>query len=263
MKINKILAASFGILIIMFSGCKKPSGDDLMIVSQKTGVIETNCYLLYDKTGKQAALIDPGDTIPVLLSHIQKEQLDLQYILITHCHPDHIFGFHTMHLRDKFPDAKVVYSVEEFEDMTKIVAKWEEAYPDEVSQEIKNSPVFLKLFTMDYSTIGKPDIFIENNQSIELGNFEIRAIHTPGHAPGSMCYMVNNYLFSGDELVYHAVGGTKNSPVSSFEAQVKSVRRLYNELPDETIVYPGHGQATTIGEEKIQNKNITLTKAIQ
>ena len=133
----------------------------------------------------------------------------------------------------------------------------------DLAKEIQNSPVFLKLFSMDYETIGKPDIYIEDRQKLQLGNFEITAIKTPGHARGSVSYHVQNYLFSGDELVYHAVGGTKTSPISSFEAQVKSVRRLYNELPDETIVYPGHGQATTIGEEKIQNKNITLTKAIQ
>jgi glyoxylase-like metal-dependent hydrolase (beta-lactamase superfamily II) len=248
---------------MILSACSKPSSDDLIVVSQQTGVIDTNCYLLYDQQCKKAALIDPGDTIPALLAHIENEQLELQYILITHCHPDHIFGFHTMHLRDKFPNAKVVYSVEECEDMFKVVAKWKEAYPDEVSQEIQNSPVFLKLFSMDYETIGKPDIYIEDNQKLQLGDFGITAIKTPGHARGSVSYHVQNYLFSGDELMYHAVGGTKTSPISSFKAQVKSVRKLYASLPDETIVYPGHGQATTIGEEKTQNKNITLSKAIQ
>lgn len=260
-KINRfiLLFLSF----TMLWACNKPVADDLKIMYQQTGVIATNCYLLYDANTKEAALIDPGDTIPALLDHIEKKKLKLQYILITHCHPDHIFGFHTMRLREKFPEAVVCFSVEEWEDMTKIVAKWKEAYPDEVSEEIQNSPVFSKLFNMDYSTIGRPDIFLEDKQTIPLGNFKIQTLKTPGHAPGSMCFFVQNNLFSGDELVYREVGGTKSSPVSSFSAQVKSIRRLYEELPDETVVYPGHGRFTSIGEEKTENKNITLTKAVQ
>ncbi|MBN2610127.1 MAG: MBL fold metallo-hydrolase [Bacteroidales bacterium] len=74
---------------------------------------------------------------------------------------------------------------------------------------------------------------------------------------------MENFLFSGDELQYRTVGGTTTSPVSSFEAQVQSIRNLYNTFPDETIVYPGHGRSTTIGDEKIQNSNITPDKAIQ
>ena len=248
---------------LLFSACSQPKPDNLKLISQTTGVIATNCYLLYDNQSREAALIDPGDTIPTLLEHIDSENLNLKYIFITHCHPDHIYGFHTMKLRDKYPDAKICFSVEEFEDMTKIVSKWKEAYPDEVSQEIQNSPMFLKLFSMDYSTLGRPDIFVEDGQKLPLGKFEITAIKTPGHAPGSICYHVNNMLFSGDELIYRAVGGTKSSPVASFDAQVKSIRRLYKQLPEETTVYPGHGQQTTIGEEKTQNKNITLSTAVQ
>ena len=250
-------------ILVFISACAQPKPEDLKVLTQTTGVIATNCYLLYDTNTREAALIDPGDTVPVLLAHIEKEKLDLRYILVTHCHPDHIYGFMTMKLRDKFPNAKVCFSVEEFEDMTKIVSKWKEAYPDEVSQEIQNSPTFLKLFSMDYTTIGTPEIFLEDGQKLSLGNFEITTLKTPGHAPGSICFHVNNFLFSGDELVYRAVGDTKASPVASFDAQVKSIRKLYNNLPDETIVYPGHGKTTTIGEEKTQNKNITVDKAVQ
>jgi len=262
---QKTQAAVYFILVVavLFSACSQPNPDNLKLVSQTTGVIATNCYLLYDSQSKDAALIDPGDTIPALLAHIENENLNLQYIFVTHCHPDHIYGFHTMKLRDKFPGAKVCFSVEEYEDMTKIVSKWKEAYPDEVSQEIQSSPTFLKLFNMDYSTLGRPDIFVEDGQKLPLGKFEITALKTPGHAPGSICFHINKLLFSGDELMHRAVGGTKNSPVASFDAQVKSIRKLYAELPDETRVYPGHGKTTTIGEEKTQNKNITVDKAVQ
>ncbi len=259
----KINTTGLIVFLLFLLSCSQPNPSNLQMLTQTTGVIGTNCYLIYDTQSREAALIDPGDTIPKLLAHIEKENLDLRYILVTHCHPDHIYGFYTMHLRDKFPDAKVCFSVEELEDMTKIVSKWKEAYPDEVSQEIQNSPVFLELFNMDYSTIGQPDIYVEDGQKLPLGDFEITAIKTPGHAHGSICFHVNNNLFSGDELIYHGVGGTKTSPAASFDAQVKSIRRLYTELPDETVVYPGHGKSTTIGEEKKENKNITLSKALQ
>lgn len=251
------------VIVVLFSACSQPSSDALKMLTETTGVIGTNCYLLYDSESKEAALIDPGDTIPQLLAHIQKEELKLKYILVTHCHPDHIYGFYSMRLREKFPDARVAYTEEELEDLTKIVSKWKEAYPDKVSREIQESPLFLKLFSMDYSTLGQADIYIKDQQSLPLGNFEISALKTPGHAPGSVCFHVNNWLFSGDELIYRAVGGTQTSPVASFETQVKSIRRLYTELPDETLVFPGHGKSTSIGEEKKLNKNITLSKAIQ
>lgn len=259
----KIILYVFVACLVLSSGCSNPKSENLKILSQTTGVIGTNCYLIFDSISREAALVDPGDTVFSLLKHIEQDELNLRYILITHCHPDHIYGFMTMKLRDKFPDAKVCFTAEEYEDMTKIVSKWKEAYPDEVSNEIQNSAVFLKLFSMDYNTLGKPDIFLKGRQKLPLGNFEITALKTPGHAPGSVCYLIDNFLFSGDELMYRGVGGTKNSPVASFDAQVKSIRRLYSELPDETIVYPGHGKITTIGEEKTLNKNITVNNAIQ
>lgn len=263
MQTIKSAIVCFAASAVLLFACSRQNPDNLKLVTKTTGVIGTNCYLLYDDATKDAALIDPGDTVFTLLSHIEKEKLNLRYILITHCHPDHIYGFITMQLREKFPDAKICYSAEEYEDMTKVVSKWKEVYPDEVSQQIQNSPVFLKLFSMDYNTLGRADIFLNDNQKLPLGNFEITAIKSPGHAPGSVCYHINNFLFSGDELMFRRVGGTKTSPVASFDAQVKSIRKLYNEFPDETIVYPGHGQSTTIGEEKTQNKNITLTTAAQ
>lgn len=263
MQMIKSALVCFAASAFFFFACSRQNPEHLKLEKQTTGAIGTNCYLLYDDATKDAALIDPGDTVFSLLSHIEKEGLNLKYILVTHCHPDHIYGFMTMQLRDKFPDAQVCFSAIEYEDLTKVVSKWKEAYPDQVSQEIQNSPVFLKLFDMDYNTLGRADIFLKDNQKLPLGNFEITAINTPGHAPGSISYHINNLLFTGDELIYRAVGGTKTSPVASFSAQVKSIRKLYNKFPDETIVYPGHGQSTTIGEEKTQNKNITLTTAVQ
>ncbi|TSA32006.1 MAG: MBL fold metallo-hydrolase [Porphyromonadaceae bacterium] len=82
-------------------------------------------------------------------------------------------------------------------------------------------------------------------------------VHTPGHSPGGICYYTENILFSGDVLFYRTVGRT-DTQNGSKEAQIKSVRKLYEIFPDSTIVYPGHGQFTDIGSEKKENRKITL-----
>jgi glyoxylase-like metal-dependent hydrolase (beta-lactamase superfamily II) len=86
---------------------------------------------------------------------------------------------------------------------------------------------------------------------------EIRAIHCPGHSPGGVFYYTGNSLFSGDVLFYRTVGRT-DTQNGSREDQIKSVRKIYELFPDETKVYPGHGQFTDIGSEKKENKYITV-----
>jgi glyoxylase-like metal-dependent hydrolase (beta-lactamase superfamily II) len=101
-----------------------------------------------------------------------------------------------------------------------------------------------------------PDIDLVDDQNFKLGNLTIRTILAPGHSRGSICFHVGNVLFSGDVLFHRQVGRT-DLQGGSKDAIVNSVRRLYAELPDATKVYPGHGEFTTIGEEKLQNEEVT------
>jgi len=114
------------------------------------------------------------------------------------------------------------------------------------------------LIDFDPYSFKEPDIYIEANQILKLGSLNIKAIYSPGHSPGSVCYFIENILFSGDVLFYRTVGRT-DVQNSSREDQIKSVRRLYTLLSDKTKVYPGHGQFTDIGSEKVENKRITVT----
>ena len=226
----------------------------LIIKKELTGFIAggTNCYLVYDSISKEAALIDPGDIANTLLSEIEQNKLTLKYILITHCHPDHMYGIISMDLKRKFPDTKICFTNEGYNDMFEIVANWREVYPSYIVDMITGSSEGMRIFDMDYKKIGKPDIFIQDGQFFPLGSTKIKAIKTPGHARGSVSFYAENYIFTGDELQRGKTGGTDISPASSFDMQVKSIQKLYK-LPDETIVYPGHGQSTTIGYEKINN----------
>lgn len=237
--------------------------DSIVVTSQTTGMLNTNCYLVFDSITNETALIDPGDNIDLLIEDIDENKLNLKYIFFTHCHPDHMYGIINMNLKQDFPKAKICFTKEGYEDMYEVVSKWQEVYPEYIVNMISSSSAAMEIFDMDYKKIGEPDIYVEDGQIFTLGEKQLKAFKTPGHARGSICLHIQNYLFTGDELMCGKVGTTTNSPISSFEKQVESVRKLYKNFSDKTIVYPGHEQATTIGKEKIGNNNISLTKAFQ
>ncbi len=118
-------------------------------------------------------------------------------------------------------------------------------------------PEIKKWEDYDLSIFVKPDILLEDNQIYKLGNLEIRTLLSPGHSAGSICFHVGDVLFSGDVLFHRQVGRT-DLLGGAKETLVKSVRRLYAELPDGTKVYPGHGEFTDIGTEKLENEEVTV-----
>jgi glyoxylase-like metal-dependent hydrolase (beta-lactamase superfamily II) len=194
----------------------------------------------------------------MLDSVIREKGLELKYIFVTHCHPDHVYGVPAM--KKKYPGAKLCFSREEWED-SKRYGDWEKELNPElvagIKQAIEKNPQLGDVLNFDYDRLGKPDIFLEDNQVLHLGKLKIRALLTPGHSRGSVCFHAGNVLFSGDVLFYRLVGRT-DLPTGSPEDIVKSVRRLYDLLPDETKVYPGHGEFTDIKSEKAENKEVSL-----
>jgi len=237
---------------ILISGCSDIG--KLEVKHQVTG-LETNCYLIYDTQSKEAALIDVGGPIDSLLTIIQAEDLNLKYFLFTHGHGDHIVGLPA--IRNKFLDAQVCINKKDYEN-TFLWADWAyEYFGEETIEEWAKNPEFKRIIEYDPHSFGEPDIFVTDKQDLKLGEFIITAIHSPGHSVGSICYHINNSLFSGDVLFRGKVGRTDLLDGSS-EDIVRSVRRLYTMLPDETIVYPGHYEFTTIGIEKFENDEVTM-----
>jgi glyoxylase-like metal-dependent hydrolase (beta-lactamase superfamily II) len=241
----------FGLPFLLIS-CTK-SGE-LVVLHQTTGPIETNCYLLYDAQSKEAALIDVGGSIDTHLAHIKENNLELKYIFATHCHMDHIEGVPQIH--EKFPDALLCYNREDYKNFF-LIPDWTKENLPELYAVMVNSPDLRKYLDMDLSVFTEPDIYLEDNQTYKLGSLEIRTFLSPGHSAGSICYHVGDVLFSGDVLFYRRVGRT-DILGGSKENIIKSVRRLYTELPDATKVYPGHGEFTDIGSEKLENEEVRL-----
>ena len=245
------------LLFPLYISCSQ--SDPVVVTSQVTGVFNTNCYLVYTERTREAALVDVGDSINQLLNIIQKEQLSVRYLLVTHAHPDHVFGI--LQVRRLFPNAMLAMSKEEYEDMKSVYANWETRFPEPVVQQIRGNTAVMDLFNMDYGRLGEPGMLLGDQDRLDLGNHTITAYHSPGHARGSICYHIAPCIFTGDELFYRSVGNTQTSPSSSWEDQVESIRRLYRVIPDSTIVYPGHGQSTRMGFEKIENPFISESHA--
>lgn len=229
--------------------------EDFKVMHQVTGGIETNCYLLYGAESKEAALFDVAGPIDTLLNFINENELTIRYFFITHGHYDHVIGLPD--IKDQFPDAKVCVNRLDYNDMF-TQKEWAiENLGADFIDYLLSDPERKKIYDFEMESFGEPDIFIEDGQIFELGHSKIRAIHSPGHSPGSVCFFIDGKLFSGDVLFYRTVGRVDGQN-SSREDQIKSVQRLYKIIPDETIVYPGHGQFTDIGSEKKENKKITV-----
>lgn len=227
--------------------------NDLKIFSQKSGPWQTNCYLLYDMSSKDAAIIDVGLSMDTIVSCIENNGLNLKYVFLTHAHQDHIAGLPEMLKR--FPNAKFCVSEKEFEDR-KMYAKWRDIFTEKDVAAWGKEPMMVKLMDFDYSQIPSPDILVTENTEFKLGKFTIRSIILPGHSRGSTGYYLNNLLFSGDLILYHSVGYL-DYKLGSKEKLIRSVKRLYKLFSDETIIHSGHGAASTIGYEKKSNKVVT------
>ena len=201
------------------------------IRSLTVGIVATNCYLVWNKATREGVLIDPGDEAERICSAIAEERVNLKAILLTHGHFDHILV--AEELKEKY-DVPLYASKEEKEMLGS--SRWNLSGREEGIE------------ITDY-------IPLEDGESIELLGKEWKVISTPGHTKGSVCYFVPGdipYLFSGDTLFYESYGRT-DLYGGSEEAIKKSIKVKLFTLPDETLVYPGHEEATTIANEKQYN----------
>ncbi len=195
------------------------------------GMVQTNCYFAVNEDTKEVLVVDPGDGAKQLAKIIEDEGLTPAAILLTHGHFDH---------------AKAA------EELSKLTGM--KIYAHEREKETLESPQLNLSGWEGKSCVYHADIFLKDEQELDLAGFHIRTLYTPGHTIGGCCYYFpyQNKVFSGDTLFQTSIGRT-DFPKGSASGLIRAIKDKLLPLPDETEVYPGHGDMTTIGEERTQN----------
>lgn len=203
----------------------------MKITKYMTGPIQVNTYLVYDEETKKGFIVDPGGYEPRITAQIKDEAVELQYIILTHGHGDHIGGVEAF--KKDFPAAKIVA----------LRAEDKMLHDPEANCSIE---MFRKAIMID------AEIQVEDGDLLEAGNMELKFIATPGHTEGGMCIYTGKTLFSGDTLFCRSIGRTDFAG-GNFSDIINSIKTKLFILPDDTVVLPGHMGKTTIGEEKRGN----------
>lgn len=201
------------------------------IETRVTGFIEENCYFVSDPDTRQTVVIDPGDDAPELAAHLAKRQAVVVAYLLTHGHVDHVTAL--ADLAAAFPAPIYMHPLD---------AAW----------GFSNRNNLPGVYDAPAKPRGPVKDAIEG-AVFDLAGARWSVIETPGHTPGGICWKLEDdrALFSGDTLFRGAAGRT-DLPGGDARALTRSLRKLAA-LPDDLAVYPGHGEATTIGHEKRHN----------
>jgi len=189
------------------------------------GVYGANCYVIMDKKTNEAVVVDPGGDVNAIVDVIDSIGAKVKYILLTHGHVDHTSG------------------VQQLKSITNAIVCISKKDDDLIS---KGEYLFGPLIR------GGADKLLENGDIIKISNLEFTCIDTPGHSPGGMSFLIENCAFTGDTLFAGSIGRTDFAG-GDFDTIITSIKSKLLCLDRDTMVYPGHGPYSTIGNEKLNN----------
>jgi len=195
------------------------------------GTMETNCYILGCDISRNAAIIDPGGDYEKIVAAVQRQGLQVRFILNTHGHIDHILA--NEQIREHYNCPVYIHQ------------------QDAVCLR-DNKLNLSNMLLPQPPEFSEPDRELQEGDTLQLGKLDLTILHTPGHSPGSISILVDKQVFTGDALFCQGIGRT-DLPGGDTGILLESIREKLFSLPDEFIIRPGHGPGSTIGLEKEQN----------
>lgn len=199
----------------------------MIIKKLPLGPIEANTYIIFDENSKEAVVIEASGDAQKIKNELDNLGANLKYILLTHGHFDHVFALNE--LKELCPNVKAYLNKED----------------EKLLEHIGVQCLHFGIAGVD---VPKIDEFIDENTKLSFAGKEIKPIHTPGHTKGSMCYLIEGELFSGDTLFFEEIGRC-DLPGGDFSEIENSIRKKLFTLDKNIVVHPGHSHDTTIAHE--------------
>jgi len=220
-----------GVSLWLMVECKSrlARGSKVIVDKLVVGPFASNCYIVGSESNKEGMIIDPGDEAGRILKKVKDLKLDIKFIVLTHGHIDHTGALKEVKEATGAEVAIHGDDVEHLQDRLVAVA-----------------------FGLSYSTPPPPDRLLKGGESLDIGDLHFEVLHTPGHTPGGICLLGEGVVFSGDTLFNYGIGRA-DLPGGNYSQLINSLQTRLMTLPDNTVVYPGHGAATTIGAERKGN----------
>ncbi len=203
----------------------------MIIETLQLGPIGTNGYIVGDEATRHAAVIDPGDEAPRLLAALARLSLTVDQIILTHAHFDHIGAVRALVEATRAP-----FLIHEKELPVLALASEHAA----------------AMFGITVPKPPKPDRLLREGDTLAFGGQTFRVVHTPGHSPGHLCLIGDGLAFVGDVVFQGSIGRT-DLPGADHDTLLRSIAMHILPLPDDTVLYSGHGPATTVGQERRTN----------
>ena len=207
---------------------------DLEVVVLPNGQFVENCYLLADRSTREAVIIDPGEEPAMFMAELDTRAWTLRAIWLTHAHIDHVVGVGPIHRARGVPIH---------------LHPADRPLYDNVSRQAE-------WYGLRVEALPEPDVELADGGMLQVGGFAFDVRHTPGHSPGSVSFIGHGMVFGGDVLFNGSVGRT-DLPGGDPATLLGSIQRHFLSLPDSTILRSGHGPESTIGIERLTNPFLT------